>query len=119
MRRSVVLQKLRSGKFASCFKVNLLDPRSTEIAAISGFDCIWVDQEHIGQDWEALAANIWAAKSHNVDMVVRVPRGSYSDYIKPLELDATGIMVPHVMSLSDARKVVEMTRFYPIGRRPL
>jgi 4-hydroxy-2-oxoheptanedioate aldolase len=51
--------------------------------------------------------------------VVRVARGSYSDHIRPLELDATGIMVPHVMSLEDARNVVRMTRFHPVGRRPV
>jgi len=51
--------------------------------------------------------------------VVRVARGSYSDHIRPLELDATGIMVPHVMSLEDARNVVRMTRFHPVGLRPV
>ena len=49
--------------------------------------------------------------------MVRVPRGSYSDYVRPLELDAAGIMVPHIMSAKDARNVVNMTRFHPIGRR--
>src|SRR5690606_7694970 len=48
-----------------------------------------------------------------------VPRGSYSDYVKPLEMDATGILVPHVMGVEDARKVIHMTRFHPIGRRPI
>jgi len=51
--------------------------------------------------------------------MVRVPRGSYSDYIKPLEMDATGILVPHIMNLEDAKRVVYMTRFHPIGRRPI
>jgi 4-hydroxy-2-oxoheptanedioate aldolase len=54
-----------------------------------------------------------------MDVMVRVSRGGYSDYIKPLEMDATGIMVPHIMGIDDARKVVQMTRFHPIGRRPL
>jgi 4-hydroxy-2-oxoheptanedioate aldolase len=39
--------------------------------------------------------------------------------VKPLELDAAGIMVPHIMSLADARRVVSMTRFHPVGRRPV
>jgi NAD(P)-dependent dehydrogenase (short-subunit alcohol dehydrogenase family) len=38
-------------------------------------------------------------KVYDVDAVVRVPRGSYSDLIYPLEMDVAGIMVPHVMSL--------------------
>lgn len=119
MRKSKVLKKLRNNEFVSCFKVNLVDPRVSEIVGLSGFDCIWVDQEHIGQDWSGLAANIWASKSQNTDIMVRVERGGYNDYIKPLELDATGIMVPHIMSAEDARKVIKMTRFHPLGRRPL
>ena len=119
MRKSQVLQKLRAGKFVSCFKVNIPDPRVVEIVALSGFDCVWVDQEHIGQDWSQLAANIWATKSQDTDIVVRVARGGYSDYIKPLELDATGIMVPHITSVEDAQKVIRTTRFHPVGRRPL
>jgi 4-hydroxy-2-oxoheptanedioate aldolase len=34
-------------------------------------------------------------------------------------MDASGIMVPHVMSVEDARRVVWQTRFHPIGRRPV
>ena len=119
MRKSKVLRKLRNGEFVSCFKLNLTDPRAVEIAALAGFDCLWVDQEHIGQDWSDLAAGIWAAKSQNTDIVVRVQCGSYNDYIKPLELDATGIMVPHVMGAEEARQVVRYTRFHPVGRRPM
>lgn len=119
MRRSRVLENLRSGKVVSCFKNNLVDARASEIAAISGFDCIWLDQEHIGTDWRDLISGIWAAKAHDVDVMVRVARGGYSDYIKPLEMDAAGILVPHVMNLDDARRVVNMTRFHPVGRRPI
>ena len=110
---------MRAGEIVSCFKVNLSDARVPELAAISGFDCIWIDQEHIGQDWSIVASNIWATKAHDTDLMVRVSRGSYSDYIRPLELDATGIMVPHIMGLEDAKKVVAMTRFHPVGRRPI
>lgn len=119
MRTSQVLTKLRKGQTVSCFKINLCDPRSVEIAALAGFDCVWVDQEHVGQDWNTLASNVWASKAHDTDIMVRVARGAYSDYVKPLELDATGIMVPHVMGLEDAKQVVKMTRFHPVGRRPM
>ena len=119
MRKSRVLESLKAGKVVSCFKNNLVDAKASEIAAISGFDCVWLDQEHIGQDWSALASGIWATKAHNVDVMVRVSRGSYSDYIRPLEMDATGILVPHVMSLDDAKSVIKITRFHPVGRRPV
>lgn len=116
MRKSRVLKKLRSGGVVSCLKVNL-DAQATEIVGINGFDCVWIDQEHLANDWSSLRAHIWAAKSHDMDVVVRTTRGCYSNYIKPLELDASGIMVPHIMNLEDARSIVHMTRFQPIGRR--
>ncbi len=42
MRPSRVLAKLRNGEVAKCAKLNLADPRAAEIAAMCGFDCIWV-----------------------------------------------------------------------------
>jgi len=119
MRESRVLSKLRSGNIVSCFKVNLCDGQAAELAAIAQFDCLWIDMEHIAQDWSIVNAQNWAAKAHDVDVMVRVSRGSYSDYIKPLELDATGILVPHIMNLEDAKRVIHMTRFHPVGRRPI
>jgi 4-hydroxy-2-oxoheptanedioate aldolase len=118
MKPSKVLRKLRNGEAVSCLNVHF-DPQVTDIAGMAGFDCVWIDREHLAGDWSSLQMHIWAAKSNDMDVMVRVSRGSYSDYIKPLELDATGIMVPHIMGIDDARKVVQMTRFHPIGRRPL
>jgi len=119
MRPSKVLRKLRAGEFVSCIKINIDNAIVTEIASITGFDCVWVDQEHCSQNWTTLQAPIFSTKMHDTDILVRVKRGSYSDYIKPLEMDATGIMVPHIMSLEDAKSVVHMTRFHPVGRRPI
>lgn len=119
MRPSRVLAKLRGGEVVSCFKLNFSDARAVEIAALAGFDCLWLDMEHVGNDLSTIEKGVWAAKSQNTDMLVRVARGSYSDYIRPLEVDASGIMVPHIMGLEDAKAVVRMTRFHPIGRRPV
>ena len=118
MRPSRVLQKLRAGETVSCIKINLADSRAAEIAAMSGVDCLWTDMEHVANDWSVIEKQILAAKTWNVDVMCRVARGGYNDYIKPLELDAAGIMVPHLMSLADARNIVRITHFHPIGRRP-
>lgn len=119
MRRSRTLELLRAGKTVLSVKLNGTDPRFAEIAAMMGFPCIWVDMEHTPNDYFVTESQIMAAKIHDTDILCRVPRGSYSDYIRPLELDAAGIMVPHIMSVEDAKRVVHMTRFHPIGRRPV
>ena len=119
MRPSRTLNKLRAGGVVNCFKLNLADARAVEIAAMAGFDCLWLDMEHVPNDLATIEKGILAAKAHDTDVMVRVARGSYSDYIRPLEMDASGIMVPHIMSLADAQAVVRMTRFHPLGRRPV
>lgn len=114
-----MLKKLRAGEIASCIKINIANAQVSELAAMADFDCVWLDQEHSAQDWSVLNSQIWSAKAWNTDTLVRVPRGSYSDLVKPLEMDATGIMVPHVMSVQDAKNIIRMTRFHPLGLRAI
>ena len=100
MRESRVLRKLRAGKVATCMKLNLLDPRIAELAGMCGFDCIWIDMEHVPTDYATVENMVRAAKIYDVDVLTRVSKGSYNDFIRPLEADSTGIMVPHLMSLT-------------------
>ncbi len=119
MRPSRVLRKLREGKVATCVKLNLLDPRVAEIAGLSGFDCIWIDMEHVPTDYTTVENMVRAAKNYDTDVLTRVARGPYSNMTVPLEADSTGIMVPHLMSLEEAKQVVYYTKFHPVGRRPI
>ena len=119
MRKSRVLRQMRNGKVATCVKLNLSDPRNAEIAAMCGFDCVWVDLEHVPNDMTCVENTVRAAKAYDVDVLTRVSKGCYSDIVRPLEGDSAGIMVPHLMSLEEAKQIVYYTKFHPIGRRPI
>ncbi|MBE6633493.1 MAG: aldolase [Ruminococcaceae bacterium] len=119
MRPSRVLKIMREGGVAISTKCNFSDPREAEIAAACGFDCIWIDLEHVPASITTVGDFVRAAKNFDCDVLTRVSRGSYSDIIRPLEADSTGVMIPHLMSLEDAKKVVYYSKFYPIGRRPV
>lgn len=119
MRSSRVLRKIREGKVARVLKLNTNDSKVAEVFAASGIDAIWVCQEHVSGSFESIEHQIRAAKLYDVDTIVRVARGSYSDYVRALEADATALMVPHIMSADDARKVRDMTKFAPLGKRAL
>jgi len=118
-RKSRILEKIRSGKKTITYKLNLTCPRVAEIAAMSGVDGIWICQEHVPTDMSVMEAQIMAAKIHDCDTLVRVPKGCYSNYIQPLECDAAGIIIPHLMSLEEAKYIAHTVRFHPIGRRPV
>ena len=119
MRKSRVLRQMRNGKVATCVKLNLSDPRNAEIAAMCGFDCVWIDLEHVPNDMSCVENTVRAAKIYDVDVLTRVSKGCYSDICRPLEGDSTGVMVPHLMSLEEAKQIVYYTKFHPIGRRPI
>ena len=119
LRRSRILTLLRQGQLPAVLKINLSEPRVVEIAGLSGVDAVWLCMEHVPNDWIGLENQVRAARIHNIDALVRVAKGSYSDYLRPLEADAAGIIVPHVTSADEARQIVEWTRFQPVGLRPM
>jgi len=119
LRKSTVLRKIRNGETAISIKLNLADSRVAEMAAMSGVDCIWIDMEHGLVDYNQAESMIRAAKVYDVDVITRTAKGSYNDLIKPFESDSTGIMIPHLMSLEEAKQIVYYTKFHPIGRRPI
>jgi len=119
MKKSRVLREIREGRPATCAKINLGDPRVVEICGLTGFSCVWLCHEHVPNDWAFYENAVRAAKIHDMDVIVRVSKGSYSDMLKPLECDAAGIMVPHVASAAEAAAIVETCRCHPVGKRPL
>ena len=119
LRQSRLLRELRAGKSSPIIKLNLIDPRIVELAGLAGASAVWLCNEHVPNDWLNLENQVRAAKLGDMDTIIRVSKGSYSEYVKPFEMDATGIMVPHVTTADEARDIVRMTRFFPIGRRPI
>lgn len=119
LRSSRVLREVRSGQTATVLKLNLNDPRVVELAGLAGASAVWLCNEHVPNDWSNLEHQVRAAKLYDMDSIVRVSKGSYSEYVKPFELDATGIMVPHITSADEARHIVDMVRCHPLGRRAM
>lgn len=118
-KNSPMIEKLRRDELVISTKLNIADPIIAELAAYAGFDCIWMDMEHCAVDYKEISTAMYAAKARGTEVLVRTPRGAYSNLIRPLEMDATAIMIPHVMNKADAEQVAYYTKFYPLGRRPI
>jgi len=118
MRKSRTLRKLRQGEPVLVISPSLTHtPRTVEIAGLIGFDCAWLDTEHSDFSTDDLYPSLMAARLHDMDAMVRIRKAGYSDYFRPLEQGATGIMVPHVMSADEARRAVRNAKFAPAGLR--
>jgi 4-hydroxy-2-oxoheptanedioate aldolase len=119
LRPSRILRELRNGQNSTVLKLNMNDPRIVELAGLAGASAVWLCNEHVPNDWLNLEHQIRAAKLYDMDTIVRVNKGGYSEYVKPFECDATGIMVPHIISADEARNVVDMVRCRPLGSKAL
>ncbi len=116
---SKVVAKLRNDELVTSAKLNITHPIVAAQVAMAGFDMIWADMEHIPADYNEINQVFLAAKAYGAETVVRVPRGCYSNHVRPLEMDCTAVMVPHVMGVEDAQQVARMTKFHPLGRRAI
>lgn len=114
-----MVEKLKKGEMVVSAKLNITHHIPATIAAMAGFDAVWVDMEHIPADYREINEVVLAAKAYGAETIVRVPRGCYSNTTRPLEMDASAVMVPHVMNAEDAKEVARITKFHPVGRRPI
>lgn len=88
-----------------------------EVLALSPIDVVCLDQEHAPFGPAELDACIAVARAQGLPTLVRIPGGSSTDIGRVLDLGATGVVVPHVDSVEDARRAASAARFAPEGTR--
>ena len=76
MRPSKVLNRMRAGEIATCIKLNISSTRAVELAAMCGFDCVWVDMEHVPSGIDFIEQAVNAAKAHDCDLLTRAGHGN-------------------------------------------
>lgn len=119
MRNSFVKARLKLGQSVYVVKAAYRDPSVVELMGNLGFDCVWICNEHIAIDRSTLDAMLRAARAGNIDAMVRVRPGSYSDLIQVLEMGANGLMIPQSQSAGEVRSIVKECKFPPLGERKL
>lgn len=82
-----------------------------------GFDCLWIDLEHQPMGI-AEAANIMrAARVGDMDVMARPAKGELMRMARLLEAGASLIMYPRCDSAEEARELVRLGKFPPLGQR--
>lgn len=118
MRRSKVLDKLRAGEVIIMPQVGrFVSAELVELVGMIGFDCVWIDMEHKAFELDKLTRLILACRATDMDSMVRIIKGNYTNVVRILEVGATGLMLPHCMNAREAKEFVKMAKFSPLGRR--
>ncbi len=96
--------------------LTLDNPAVIEIAALAGFDWLWIDAEH-GQFNERSAATACAISSSGPPTFVRLPDFATTTVKRYLDTGCDGIILPQVSTLEDVNAIAHAALYPPRGAR--
>jgi 2-keto-3-deoxy-L-rhamnonate aldolase RhmA len=114
------LRQLRAGKLA--IGLGLRQARTVDTAQIAktaGFDWLFIDCEHNSMDTDTAAQIAAASLAVGITPIVRVPGKEHWLASRMLDNGAQGIVVPHVESEQEAKRIADHCRFPPLGHRSM
>lgn len=117
MRKSKMLEKFRSGRFARVCGLGHNLPFFVKYAAHFKYDGIWLDLEHRAMDNREVQMLIALCKYNDIDCMVRPPTLERTKLYRYLEDGAAGFLVPLVSDPQMAYDLVQATKFPPLGNR--
>jgi 4-hydroxy-2-oxoheptanedioate aldolase len=88
-----------------------------EVLASERLDFVYIDGEHGRFDWRDVEIMCITAERHGLTTIARIPDPSSATITRFLDRGVRGIVVPHVESTDDARRVVDAAYFAPMGTR--
>ncbi|KIW79669.1 hypothetical protein Z517_06283 [Fonsecaea pedrosoi CBS 271.37] len=107
------------GPFLGTF-VTLTSTLSASIVGASGYDCVIIDMEHVpvsALEATHIVHTIGSASKGTCLPLVRVPSHGV-EWIKwGLDSGASGIVIPMVNTVEEARQIVQKARYPPLGQR--
>jgi 4-hydroxy-2-oxoheptanedioate aldolase len=117
MRANQAKRLLAEGKSTLGTWLSLGNVLAARFMARAGFDWLTIDLEHSPVDWE-LASMLFAVVADAGGIpLARVPCGSHDHIKRTLDAGAFGIVVPMVMSRTEAELAVRAAKYHPQGNR--
>ena len=121
MATATIKQRLANGQLVRVMFVGpLASPRLVEMLGMYGdLHGVWFDQEHARVDHRELELLLMAARAAGLDAFVRAPPADYATLMRPMELGASGVMVPQVRTVTQVEEAAQWAKYPPLGVRGL
>ena len=118
LKSSKVKKKLREGGicFGTMLRI-LRSPQAVALCASQDWDYVILDTEHNDYDLETISSFCLASKYEEMDLYVRVPDKLYHQMAQMLDVGAEGLVLPQVRTEEEAIRIMNATKYSPIGKR--
>lgn len=103
-----LVDRLQSGELCVGSWIMMRDPASVEVLADSGLHWLAVDLEHAPISIETAVDHIRVGSSRGIDVLVRLPDHSATTMKRVLDAGASGVIVPDVRSVKQARDLLRL-----------
>ena len=111
-------EKLLSGqKIYGCMIRVVRNPAICLIAHYAGLDFIMFDCEHSNYTTETLHDAFIQASSVGLGGFLRATSLSKDNISRPLDQGATGVMIPMIDTVEQAKELVKWSKYSPVGER--
>ncbi len=112
------LNRIRSGHLTLGFGVQHLRGGAVPLLAkAASYDWLFIDAEHGAISLQEISQICLATLSTGVAPIVRVCHDALDEGTRALDNGALGLIIPHVDTPADAKRLVEAFRFQPLGHR--
>lgn len=81
------------------------------------WDWVWIDGQHGQHDYRSILACVRACERIGRPAIVRVAGHDYGTIGRALDTGASGVMVPMIDTVEQAREAVWAAKFPPVGQR--
>ena len=115
--KNAVKRAAASGEWVRGIHLTFAATAVIEVLASERLDFVYLDGEHGCFDWRDVEAMCIAAERHGLTPIARIPDPSSATITRFLDRGVRGIVVPHVESIDDARRVIDAAYFAPHGTR--
>lgn len=117
LNRNYLKEKLESGQSVIGTWSIIPSTVTTEIIASTGLDFIIIDAEHGPISFETAQNMAIACEAKGVSPVMRIGTIDESDILKALDIGVHCLQIPNVNTKADVEKIVELSKYPPIGKR--
>jgi 2-keto-3-deoxy-L-rhamnonate aldolase RhmA len=113
-------QKMLNGKFVASLNANRWKSVDiAEIAAISGFDWLFIDLEHSVLSEEMAGQIALMSLRTGVTPIARVGTDQWYQASRVLDAGCQGVVFPHIDTVEQAVRAVSAVKYPPLGLRSL